>query len=211
MSGQSLMAVRRAFTSAFHTRYFVGKGIDIGSGWDSLKHNINEFRGIVDIDDFDMPQGDAQYVKGIANNSYDFVHSAHCLEHLIDPVVALSNWLRIVKIGGYLIIVVPDEDLYEHGFWPSKFNSDHKHTFTIYKEKSWSPVSINVIDLLLNFKNIEIEKIEVIKNFFRESYSKEIDQTMTPNTECVIEFIVKKLPKKIKLLSVPLLRKKRHG
>ncbi|MEI9863112.1 MAG: hypothetical protein WDN00_00845 [Limisphaerales bacterium] len=33
------------------------------------------------------------------------------------------------------------------GFSPSRFNDDHKATFTVSKAKSWSPLSINVLDL----------------------------------------------------------------
>ena len=43
--------------------------------------------------------------------------------------------------------IVPDEDLYEQGVFPSRFNPDHKATFTVAKRRSWSPVSINVLDL----------------------------------------------------------------
>jgi len=49
--------------------------------------------------------------------------------------------------------------MYERGIWPSKGNADHKHTFTICKDRSWSPVSINLIDLLKQFSTtVTIEK-----------------------------------------------------
>src|SRR5260221_7032838 len=38
--------------------------------------------------------------------------------------------------------------LYEQGVFPSRFNGDHKSTFTISKASSWSPVSVNVLDLV---------------------------------------------------------------
>jgi hypothetical protein len=43
--------------------------------------------------------------------------------------------------------------------WPSYFNDDHKHTFTISKKQSWSPKSINVLDLvkLLNAELVSVE------------------------------------------------------
>lgn len=50
--------------------------------------------------------------------------------------------------GGYLLLVVPDEDLFEQGIWPSRFNPDHKWTFTIDKQQSWSPVSVNLTELV---------------------------------------------------------------
>jgi hypothetical protein len=57
------------------------------------------------------------------------------------------DWWKLVKPGGYLFILVPDEDLYEQGVFPSRFNDDHKATFTIAKSNSWSHKSINVLDL----------------------------------------------------------------
>ena len=40
--------------------------------------------------------------------------------------------------------MVPDEDLYEQGIWPSAFNPDHKATFRIDRPLSWSPVSYDI-------------------------------------------------------------------
>lgn len=91
---------------------------------------------------FDIEDGDAnQITRYRTSGSYDAVHSSHCLEHMTDPVVSLSQWWALIKPGGYLVLVVPDEDLYEQGFWPSRFNNDHKATFIIKTDKSWSPVS----------------------------------------------------------------------
>lgn len=47
-----------------------------------------------------------------------------------------------------MLVVVPDEDLYEQGVWPSRYNGDHQWTFTIHKAQSWSPVSLNLSELI---------------------------------------------------------------
>jgi ubiquinone/menaquinone biosynthesis C-methylase UbiE len=112
--------------------------------------------------------------------------------------VALDNWLRVLKPGGHLVCLVPDEDMYEQGVFPSTFNSDHKHTFTIHKKKSWSPRSINVTALLAATQaEIQVKKIELLDATFRYKLSqqlgKRIDQTTTPVGECAIEFVVKNL------------------
>ena len=65
-----------------------------------------------------------------------------------DPVEALRHWFRVLKPGGHLVCVVPDEDLYEQGVFPSTFNSDHKWTFSLWKAASWSAKSVNVVDLI---------------------------------------------------------------
>jgi SAM-dependent methyltransferase len=51
---------------------------------------------------------DAQSLAGVADNSLDFVISAHVIEHLLDPVRAIVNAIRVLKRGGIHILVVPD-------------------------------------------------------------------------------------------------------
>lgn len=46
----------------------------------------------------------------IKNNTYDFVCNSHLLEHLVNPFSAISEWLRVVKPGGYVFMVVPDKN-----------------------------------------------------------------------------------------------------
>jgi hypothetical protein len=60
-----------------------------------------------------------------------------------------------------MIIVVPDEDLYEQGIWPSMFNSDHKATFRKSNDHSWFPVSYDLEQLLRRLPRVEILSIDV--------------------------------------------------
>ena len=96
-----------------------------------------------------MEDGDANEIMRYVHEQFDFVFSSHCLEHMRDPRKALLQWWALVRPGGHLFFIVPDEDLYEQGVFPSRFNPDHKATFTISKESSWSPVSVNVRELAL--------------------------------------------------------------
>ncbi|MBK8741304.1 MAG: class I SAM-dependent methyltransferase [Betaproteobacteria bacterium] len=109
--------------AAFAAQYLDGRVIDIGAGRDLVSANAERF----DIDD-----GDANFISRFRPaGAYDAVHSSHCLEHMHDPPAALAEWWSLLKPGGYLILVVPDEDLYEQGIWPSIFNRDHKATFRL--------------------------------------------------------------------------------
>src|SRR4051812_39317944 len=89
-----------------------GRGIDIGCGNDPVN-------GAVEC--FDVPHGDANDILSYIRDRecYDFVYSSHCLEHMREPVKALSGWWSLVKPGGVLMVVVPDEELYEQRYWPS--------------------------------------------------------------------------------------------
>ena len=183
---------RRLNDSNFLRNYFVGQGLDIGGKPDPLCLYEELFPLVKSIRTWDLEDGDAQYLKGVYDGSYDFVHSSHCLEHLMNPKEGLSNWLRVLREGGYLVVTVPDEDLYEQGVFPSTFNLDHKWTFTIFKPKSWSGRSINVIDIVRELGGAaELVKIELLSQTYRFRLPR-YDQTITPVAECGIEIIIRK-------------------
>src|SRR5437868_6738568 len=137
MHESSKSIFRKLADSRYATRYLVGHGVDIGSGPDELGHYGEFFPLMRSCRHWDRPDGDAELMSDVEDGSFDLVHSSHCLEHMRDADNALKNWLRILKPGGHLVCIVPDEDLYEQGIFPSTFNSDHKHTFTIYKKSSF--------------------------------------------------------------------------
>jgi len=129
-----------------------GKGIDIGPADDLVVPHAKAF---------DLEQGDANKISHYVKEEHDFVYASHCLEHMHDPWDAVQEWWKIVKVGGYLFFAIPDEDLYEQGVFPSRFNPDHKATFTISKTKSWSPKSVNVLDLANSLKGGEIISLQL--------------------------------------------------
>ncbi len=117
-----------------------GRGLDIGCGSDPVRP---------DVERFDVEHGDANRIGDfIAERAcYDYVFSSHCLEHMHDARVALHGWWSLVRPGGVMMVIVPDEDLYEQRYWPSLFNPDHKATFRHEARPSWSPVSRDLTEL----------------------------------------------------------------
>lgn len=183
---------RRMRDPSFLRRYFVGEGVDIGGKPDPLTLYGEFFPLMTTVKVWDLEDGDAQLMAGVADGRFDFVHSSHCLEHLRDPAEGLRNWLRVVKPGGFVVVTIPDEDLYEQGVFPSTFNLDHKHTFTIHKDRSWSARSINVMGLLAGLgPQARVEKIEWLAASYRFDLPR-YDQTATPVGECAIEFVIRK-------------------
>jgi len=188
--------MRRMHEPNFSNRYFVGKGLDIGGGPDPLGLYLELFPRMQGVKIWDKTDGNAETLDTIKNCIFDFVHSSHCLEHLDDPSQALQNWFRVLKPDGYLVIMVPDEDMYEQGEFPSTWNGDHKFTFTISKKNSWSPKSINILDLLETLdENHEIIKIQKLDASYRYNIPR-FDQSLTPIGECGIEIIIRKRPEK---------------
>jgi SAM-dependent methyltransferase len=189
----SKAVMRRLHDSRFATRYFLGNGVDIGAGPDPLTNYAQLFPGMQSCRAWDLADGDAQFMQGVEDNTYDFVHSSHCLEHMVDPAEALRHWLRVLRPGGHLIVTIPDEDLYEQGVFPSTFNDDHKWTFTIAKETSWCERSVNLTDLVARFAvQAKVLKIELL-DATHQNLDQRFDQTLTPIGECAIELVMRKL------------------
>ena len=129
-----------------------GTVLDIGAGADPVAPGA-----VV----FDLDQGDANRISSLEPGAFDCVYSSHCLEHMVDPVASLANWWTFVRPGGVLFLIVPDEDLYEQGVFPSRFNSDHKATFTIAKKKSWSARSFNVFEMCQALPGARVESLHL--------------------------------------------------
>ncbi len=129
---------------------FKGSGLDIGAGEDLIHPSAKPF---------DKAQGDANRIDEFLSEQFDYVFSSHCLEHMHNPADAILRWWRLVKVGGHLIVIVPDGDLYEQGFWPSFLNEDHKATFRI-SETTWSPVSYRIQDLIVTLPNSRLISLE---------------------------------------------------
>jgi SAM-dependent methyltransferase len=127
-------------SSDFYARYMSNSVLDIGCGPDLV---------VAHAKPFDREDGDANEILNYFKpESFFCVHSSHCLEHMRDPQKAIAEWWTLVEPGGYLITVVPDENLYEQGYWPSLFNEDHKSMFRLGGTSKQSKVSFDVNDLI---------------------------------------------------------------
>lgn len=133
--------------------YLSGQVIDVGCGPDLV---------VPHAEPFDLEHGDAGRISAYRPPlAYDAVHSSHCLEHMANVPEALAEWWSLVRPGGHLVVVVPEEDLYEQGIWPSLFNNDHKATFRLRRETSWSPKSYDIGALIAALPKAEIVSEQV--------------------------------------------------
>jgi len=65
---------------------------------------------------------DAINISLVENEIYDFLFSSHSLEHIANPLKAINEWLRIIKKGAYLIIIVPEKSAC----------FDHKRNYSLF-------------------------------------------------------------------------------
>ena len=95
------------------------------------------------------------------DNSQDTIFASHCLEHIEDYRTALSDWFRVLRVGGHLIIAVPHQYLYERNLrLPSRFNLDHRRFYTPASlmreiEESIDPLEYRVRELTDNDRGFD--------------------------------------------------------
>lgn len=159
----------RVRSEAWKQRYLSGRVLDIGAGDDPVCPHAEVF---------DRAQGDAEHILSyLTENSYDTVLSSHCLEHMRDPRKALSDWWRLVRPGGALVIVVPDAELYEQGHWPSRWNGDHKTTWGLFAAPGAPPHRHGLVDLVRALPGARLVSAEVQDYGYDYSLTN-IDQTL---------------------------------
>ena len=66
---------------------------------------------------------EASDLKGIENNAYDFLLASHCLEHCANALKTVEEWLRVIKPGGCLLMILPDK----------RFTFDHNRPTTSFE------------------------------------------------------------------------------
>lgn len=102
----------------------LGKGIDIGCAKEKWA-----FPGATRCDlCFEPPWNDAMKIP-VSDETYDFVFSSHCIEHLDDYYAGLTEWTRILKKDGVLFLYVPNVDC---EYWRPANN--RKHKYILYPE-----------------------------------------------------------------------------
>lgn len=82
------------------------------------------------------------------DNSLDFVYSSHLLEDYLDWTPVLKEWVRVLKPGGNLIILVPDKKLWNEAIAKGQPpNCSHKHESYVGELSTYAPgLGLKVIE-----------------------------------------------------------------
>ena len=135
-----------------------GMGLNIGCGDVQIRNSIG----------FDIAETKAAMVLGDAmklpfkQGVFDYIVAAACFEHLeAAPITVLRHWLRFLKPGGVIAILVPDAS---YGIWSMtgdtgkvgklvkpRSEMEHLHAFTVESLK-----------VLFEFAGMDIEKLDII-------------------------------------------------
>jgi SAM-dependent methyltransferase len=110
---------------------------------------------------------DAVNISLVQNEYYDFCFSSHSLEHIANPLKAISEWLRIIKKNGYIIIVVPEKSMC----------FDHKRKYT------------NLSTLITQYeKNVDENDLSTLPDILRNH-----DLSMDPPAGDLVSFTIRSL------------------
>lgn len=101
---------------ALVTPFTSGCGIDIGYGGDSVSRstiNIDLPAPYTRLGDYPLHlRGDGCDLVWFRDGVLDYVYSSHLLEDFEDMETILTEWLRVIKPRGRLILCMPDEQKY---------------------------------------------------------------------------------------------------
>lgn len=170
-------------------KLFRGRGIDVGCGPDKLPFD--------NCIPFDKEHGDANdLTKFFKEGEFSYLHASQTLEHMIDPVKALTSWIAIVRKHGHLIVSIPSWELYEGLVFPSRFNPDHKSTWSMWMKDSPAPFHCKMPEWLDQFaETAKVLRCQLIDTNYNYKIGTAKDQTFieTDGVEAFIEFVLKKL------------------
>jgi len=177
-------------------KYCRGLGFDIGVGTNRLSPTV------LSTDWY--PHKDADLIWNCApepvdNNRYfvpypfredrfDFIFASHVLEDFHPDIIqhVFDEWLRMIKPGGYLIILIPDMEGKRYPDWDEKFTADDEEV-----KKGERKVG----ELKGNPSHLITAGITMMNTLVANSKHKmEVVQFDTiPHTTMTLDFVVKKL------------------
>ena len=114
-----------------------GRGIEVGCGHRKTHPNVigvdlleggstGEYGVVKDQTSVADICASGDHMPMFQDNEMDFVINRHVLEHFQDPLKAIEEWKRILKPGGLLGIVTPDD----RNCNTIALDPTHKHVFT---------------------------------------------------------------------------------
>ena len=103
-------------------------------------------------------------LEAIQSGSYDFVLSSHSLEHFANPLKAVQEWLRILKPGGIMLLVLPDK----------RFTFDNKRPVTKFEhikqdfENDMQETDLTHLEEILNLHDYSLSPEIKDREFYRQ-------------------------------------------
>jgi len=141
------------------TEYAVGTGLNLGCGNIKIGNSIGvDLRKDVKAVDIEADITDLPF----ADMAFDYIVSSASFEHLEQaPILTLREWLRVLKYGGIIAILVPDVS---YGIWAMTGDTGEVGKF-VKKERAMEHLhafDVTTLKLLFEFAGMNIIRCEVI-------------------------------------------------
>jgi SAM-dependent methyltransferase len=108
--------------------------------------------------------GEASDLQGVASNKYDFLLASHCLEHCANPLKTVEEWLRVIKPGGCILMILPDK---RHTFDHKRPTTSFAHLLADYNN-SIDEKDLTHISEIFAFHDRKMDKGAGSEDEFRE-------------------------------------------
>lgn len=112
-------------------QYCNGNGIDVGSQGCPIKLDSIQIEYSRDRFYKDVPiqlEWDGTQNLPFKDNVLDYVYSSYLIEDYVDWVPILTEWNRVLKSKGYIVIMVPDKSIFRENVKQGQGdNLAHKH------------------------------------------------------------------------------------
>ena len=102
-----------------------GVAYDVGCGWNKT---LPTMIGVDPLPSTNLV-GSAECLPITVDESVDLIVMRHSLEHVLNQVKAVKEWIRVLKVGGIVIVVLPDHgyiDTMDHRVG----NGEHLHAYS---------------------------------------------------------------------------------
>lgn len=164
---QSLAALDRIPPPLKDSQWLEGKtALRIGGRVRLLDDFFRQVRKLIDVNATTTRFGqenridilcDAHSLKELEDASVDVVASSHTIEHLVNPLLALKEWGRVLKPGGHIYSVIPN---YRLTFDHRRQLTTLEHLVADLASGSTAPDWFHIVEFL---RNHDCEKDLVFK------------------------------------------------
>lgn len=147
-------------------QYTKGIGVDIGCGLNKIHSSAIGIDFQLGDKDFGYPFGanikvaknkDRLLLPWFKDESLDFVFSSHCLEHFSKPSETIREIFRLLKPGGYLILILPDMRFYPKK-GEARANPDH----------SWDCYPAVLVDIVNNVGRFKVVQLDTLHDKLKD-------------------------------------------
>ncbi|MBT5909790.1 MAG: glycosyltransferase [Opitutae bacterium] len=149
--------------------------------------NLPEIDYIINLDETGL--------NDFSSNSYDFIIINHVIEHLYNPIKALSECFRVLKKGGLIVISVPDK---EYTFDRDRPLTEYNEIVERWKSRNYEATLIDYMDIINYIHKDYIHKSESEIHDLLQSFKNRREHLNIWNSKSYSQFMESSL----KLLSI---------